>query len=101
MAKTMDLCNSYLQRMQKKSADFTGKEINDLPNVEMFCSCANRVFSAELDDENNHIRGEMLHQNESVQLDLQTNVIDLLLIENHTCLLCDLSLLHKLQMHNV
>ena len=84
-----------MQGVPKNAEDFNGIELFGLPNVEMFRSCAWGVFSAESNDEFYQICGELLNQIDSVQLDLQTKVIDLLLVESHPCLIIDLSRLYR------
>ena len=81
----------YNPGVQKNVQGFTCFELTDLPDVEKFCSCAIRVFSAEL-DVTNVVQGDMLYRSKgkflmSLQ---QTNYVDLLLVDNHTCLIRNL-----------
>ena len=84
--KTMELFHLYIRGVQKNVQDFTGIELTDLPDVEMFCSCAIRVFSAEL-DVNNVVQGELLYRSKTLEMDMQSNFVDLLLVDNHTRLI--------------
>ena len=93
-SKTLELFRLYIHGTQQNVTDFTGIELTDFPNIEKYCSCAIRVFSAE-QDVNNQIQGELLYRSESLHLNLQTKFIDLLLIDNHTCLIRDLNSFFK------
>ena len=84
--KTMELFQMYIRGVQKNVQDFTGIELTDLPDVKKFCSCAIQVFSAELDVKN-VVPGELLYRSKTLEMDMQSNVVDLLLVENQTCLI--------------
>ena len=73
----------YIRGVQKNVQDFAGIELSDLPDVEKFCSCAIRVFSAEL-DVHNVVQGEILYRSKTLEIDMQSNFVDLLLVDNHT-----------------
>ena len=78
-----------------KQKSFTGIELTDLPEVEKFCSCAIRVFSAEL-DVNNVVQGELLYRSKTLAKTLQqTNFVDLLLVDNLTCLIRNLNVFFR------
>ena len=85
-SKTMELFRMYIRGVQKNVQDFTGIELSDLSDVETFCSCAIRVFSAEL-DVNNVEQGELLYRSTTLEMDMQSNFVDLLLVDNHTFLI--------------
>ena len=76
----------YIRGVQKNVQDFTGIELTDLPDVKKFCSCAIQVFSAELDVKN-VVPGELLYRSKTLEMDMQSNVVDLLLVDNQTCLI--------------
>ena len=57
----MELFQRYIRVVQKTVQDVTGFEQTDLLDVEKFCSCAIRVFSAEL-DVNNVVQGQLLNR---------------------------------------
>ena len=93
-SKTMELFQMYIRGVQKNVQDFTGIELTDLPDVEKFCSCAIRVFSAEL-DVHNVVQGELLYRSRTLKMDMQSNVVDLLLVDNHTCLIRNLNVFFR------
>ena len=84
--KTMELFQMYIRGVQKNVQEFTGIELTDLPDVKKFCSCAIQVFSAELDVKN-VVPGELLYRSKTLEMDMQSNVVDLLLVDNQTCLI--------------
>ena len=92
--KTMELFQMYIRGVQKNVQDFTGIELTDLPGVENFCSCAIRVFSADL-DVNNVVQGELLYRSKTLEEDMQSNFVDLLLVDNHTCLIRNLNVFFR------
>ena len=75
----------YIRGVQKNVQDFTGIELTDVPDVEKFCSCV-LVFSAEL-DVHNVVHRELLYRSKLLEMDMQSNFVDLLLVDNHTCLI--------------
>ena len=86
-SKTKELFQLFIRGVQRNVQDFTGIELTDLPDVENFCSCAIRVFSAEL-EVNNVVQGELLYRIKTLSMSLrQTNFVDLLLADNDTCLI--------------
>ena len=93
--KAMHLFNQYMQGVLKIAENLTRIKMTGLPKYERFCSCATRVLSGESNDESNQVQGNLFYRNDSVQMDLQTKDIDLLLVENHPCLNRDLSRLYK------
>ena len=93
-SKTVELFQRYIRGVQKNVQNFFGIELTDLPDVEKFCSCAIRVFSAEL-DVNNVVQGELLYRSKTLTLDMQSNFVDLLLVDNHTCLIRNLNVFFR------
>ena len=93
-SKTMELFLMYIRGVQKNVQDFTGNELSYLPDVEKFCFCAIRVFSAEL-DVNNIVQGELLYGSKKLEMDMQSNFVDLLLVDNHTCLIRNLNVFFR------
>ena len=73
-SKTMELFQMYIRGVQKNVQDFAGIELSDLPDVEKFCSCAIRVFSAEL-DVHNVVQGELLYRSKTLEMDMQSNFL--------------------------
>ena len=91
----------YIRGMQKNVQDFTGVELTVLPDVEKFCSCAIRVFSAEL-GVNNVVQGVLLYRSKTLEMGMQSNFVDLLLVDNHTCLIRNLNVFFStIQVHQV
>ena len=93
-SKTMELFQMYIRGMQKNVQDFTGVELTVLPDVEKFCSCAIRVFSAEL-GVNNVVQGVLLYRSKTLEMGMQSNFVDLLLVDNHTCLIRNLNVFFR------
>ena len=93
-SKTMELFQKYIRGVQKNVQDFAGIELTDLPDVEKFCSCAIRVFSAEL-DVNKVIQSELLYRSKTLEMNMQSNFVDLLLVDNHTCLIRNLNVFFR------
>ena len=91
---TMELFQMYIRGVQKNVQDITGIELTDLPDVEKFCSCAIRVFSAEL-DVSNVVQGELLYRSKTLEMDMQSNFVELLLVDNHTCLIRNLNVFFR------
>ena len=100
--KTMENFRMYIREVQTNVVDFTGFELTGLPDVETFCSCAIRVFSAEL-DVNNVVQGELLYRSKGkMEMSLQqTNFNDLFLVDNHTCQFRNLNVFLTIQVHQV
>ena len=84
----------YIRGVQKNVHDFTGIELTDLPDAEKFCSCAIRKFSTEL-DVNKVVQGELLYRSKTLEMDMQSNFVDLLLVDNHTCLIRNLNVFFR------
>ena len=69
----------YIRGVQMNVQVFFGIELTDLPDVEKFCSCTIRVFSAEL-NVINVVQGELLYRSKTLEMDMQSNFVDLLLV---------------------